>query len=84
MKVNCGNIQNPETGETKDIIVSPEKGAVAKLICCGIGMVTCMVTCMVTVARTSFKHGVRRMDQAELETLEELGLINYNQTESKE
>lgn len=72
MKVNLGDITNPTTNETKDVIAKSAIGTKPKDIIIG-GVL--ILSGLLWVSRRSFKHGAENAMKAEYDTLEDLGLF---------
>ena len=72
IKINLGDITNPETKVKKDIVVQAASPNKLKDILIGGGFVLIGITYLTV---TAFKNGVKAYEDAELCTLSELGLL---------
>lgn len=77
IKFKQGWISNDKTGVTKDIVVKAAAPNTLRDTLIGGGMVLIGITYLTV---TAFKNGAKKFDDAEFQTLSELGLIRTNQT----
>lgn len=70
--INCGSITNPKTGVTKDIIVKSNRPVSYTQLVVFSGIIAVGVTYLVC---TAFTNGVKAFEQAEIQTMCDLGLI---------
>ena len=71
MKVNLGDIVNPETGKQMDIIAVPNKSYYGLL---GVTIASAILI-YISVGRTIYKMGANDAIQAECDVLSKLGLF---------
>lgn len=72
MKVNLGDITNPDTNVTKDVVAKTNIGLKLKDLIIGGGLV---LTGVSWIALKAFEHGANTAMKAEYDTLEDLGLF---------
>lgn len=72
MKVDLGDITNPNTGEIKEVIAKTTTGVKPRDLLIGCGFILFGVA---WISRMAFKHGAESGMKAEYDTLEDLGLF---------
>lgn len=72
IKFKQGAIKNFETGEKKDIVVKAASSNNLKEILIGGGLI---ITGVIYIAKTAFKNGSKKFEEAKFKTLSDLGLI---------
>lgn len=78
MRVNLGDVTNPETGKMEEIIAKSKVFASKKSIIIGAGLVLLGIgSGLYTIARSAYKNGALDAINAETLALDSAGLINW-------